>query len=119
MALVCHHGDYFRPQELPKKLIDYLSWLIIWGKATAAGEIGKGKGPAQNPPPLDGHSATVVNWYYENVTAFVRDHGLMTGLIRSLGLKGEEKIITLAKLNIIYEMEMRKKRNAATEANSA
>ena len=119
MALVGHHGDYLRPGELPKKLTDYLSWLAIWGNAVIPREIGQGSGPAQNPPPLDDHSAAVMVWYSENVTAFARDYGLMSELIRELGLRGLEKAITLAKMNVIYEVQVRKGRNAAMEANGA
>ena len=119
MALGVYHGDYLRPGELLKKLTDYLSWLAIWHKATDTREIGRGSHPAQNPPPIDGHSVAVLNWYYENVTAFAIDHGLMPDLIRGLGLKGEEKAITLVKLNVIYEMRMRQRRSAITEADDA
>jgi len=92
---------------------------MIWGKTADTKEVGKSNHPAQNPPPLDSHSAAVITWYAENVTAFAKDHGLIEGLIRELGLKGEEKAITMAKMNIIYEMKLRQMRNAATEANSA
>ena len=119
MALVCHYGNHFRPQELPKKLTDYLTWLMIWGKTADTKEVGKSSHPAQNPPLIDGHSAAIITWYAENVTSFVKDHGLMEGLIQELRLRGEEKAITMAKMNIIYEMRLRQMRNAATEANSA
>ena len=119
MALVSHYGDDFRLEEFPKKLTDYLSWLAIWGNAAIPGEIGQGSGPAQNPPPLDDHSAAVMIWYSENVTAFTRRHGLVSGLVRELGLRGEEKAITLAKMNVIYEVQVKQARNAAMEANDA
>lgn len=74
-------------------------------------EIGTGSHPTQNPPPLDNHSIAVMNWYYENITAFTRDYGLVPEFIRGLGLKGIQKDIALAKLNIIYEMRLRQGRN--------
>ena len=58
-------------------------------------------------------------WYGENVTAFARNHGLVPELIRELGLRGMEKAITLAKMNVIYEVQVRQGRNAAMETNDA
>lgn len=115
MALVGHYAGHRGSGELLKKLTDYLQWLAIWGNAAVPGEIGQGSGPAQNPPPLDGHSAAVLNWYYENVTVFARDHGLISGLVQGLGLRGDEKAITLAKLNGIYEAQLRQTRKATME----
>ena len=119
MALVDDLRGHFRPGELPKKLTDYLSWLAIWSNAADSREIGEGSHPAQNPPPLDDHSAATIIWYGENVTAFARNHGLVPELIRELGLRGEEKAITLAKLNVIYEVQVRQGRKAAMEASDA
>ncbi len=113
MALDGHHADHRRARELLKKLTDYLQWLATWGNAVDPKEIGRGSGPAQNPPPLDDHSAAVLDWYYENATAFARDFGLMPGLIAGMGLRGDERAITLAKLNAIYKKRM--KRNATAE----
>ena len=119
MAVGGHHGDHLRPGQLLKKLTDYLSWLAIWSNAADPREIGKGSHPAQNPPPLDDHSAAVMIWYGENVTAFARDYGLLPGLIRELGLRGEEKAIALAKMNVIYEARLRQRRNTAMETSDA
>ena len=117
--MVSHHGDHNRPPEFPKKLTDYLQWMMIWSKAADIKEIGRGEHPAQNPPPIDGHSAAVLIWYSENVTTFVKECGLMPELIRELKLSGEEKVLTLAKLNVIYEAQMKISRTAAAEADNA
>ena len=117
--MVGAHGRYHRAQELPKKLKDYLQWLATWGKAVDPEEIGQGSGPAQNPPPLDDHSAAVLVWYMENVTIFARDHGLVPFLVRGLGPRGEELEITLAKMNVIYKAKLRTKGREDLEDENA
>jgi hypothetical protein len=43
----------------------------------------------------------------------------LPGLIRELGLRGEEKAIALAKMNVIYEARLRQRRNTAMETSDA
>ena len=53
-----------------------------------------------------------LSFYNANATAFVRDFGLMEGLVASCGVSGVAKEIFLARLGVIYqavlEREMKK-----------
>jgi len=74
------------------------------------------------PPPLDAHSAAVVEWFNENVNLFARDFGLMDELIKETGLEGERKSAFIRKLDVIYahsvKMEIEKARAAQEKADA-
>lgn len=64
---------------------------------------------------LDRHSAAAAEWFEENVTGFAREFSLMSDLIRETGLRGEERVIFLLKLDLLYQAARRRAEEEAKE----
>lgn len=75
--------------------------------ATDPKKIGQGKGPAQNPPPLEPGDMRAIEWFKDNCTAFDREYGLTRDAFAALGLDGPQRRLFKWKVSAVMETALR------------
>jgi len=60
---------------------------------------------------LSEHDYAVLGWFYENITDFNQEFGVVPYLIQELKLSGFDKKLFLQKINLIYQSQLRTGKN--------
>jgi len=76
--------------------------LYLDSGATDPKRIGQGKGPALNPPPLEGGDWRAWAWFKENCAAMDVELGLTSMEFRALRLRGAQRLLFKMKLREIH-----------------
>lgn len=86
--------------------------------ATDPKKIGQGKGPAQNPPPLEAGDMRAIEWFKDNCTEFDRAYGLTPVAFAALGLGDAQRRLFKWKLSAVMATALREETaRTATENN--
>lgn len=94
----------------------FLAWFADYGRVCDWAALGEGPSPAQNPPPLGEDEAMAWNFYNANVTAFVREFGLMPERLERTGLEGAARDVFIGRLAAIHQAVLDIRAKAEVEA---